>query len=123
MLISYYEDGKAAPKQASRTMGALMMVNALLSLGILFAWTYLSMFVAEPLAWATWMPVNRGYGFNGIFDYPFLMLWLMPLVGICGAWLCLKSGREIVAFSFVGIPLVMLLLIVGWFYLTPPDWH
>lgn len=99
------------------------MLNALLSLGILFAWTYVSMFVAEPLAWATWMPINRGYGFNGIFDYPFLMLWLLPIVGICGAWVGLKSGRQVLSYAFVGIPPVMLFLVTGWFYLAPPDWR
>lgn len=123
MLISYYEDGKVAPKQASRGLGAMVLLNASLSLGILFAWTYLSMFVAEPVAWATWMPVSRGYGFNGIFDYPFVMLWMMPLIGICGTWLSLKSTRLTLAYAFALVPLAMLFLIVGWFYLAPPDWR
>lgn len=123
MLITYYEDGSTAPKQTSRGMAAMMCINAAISLSILFAWTYLALFVAEPFAWATWMPVNRGYGVKGVFDYPFLMLWLMPALGVFGAWVGLKGGRKAMAYSFLCIPPVMLMLIVGWFYLTPPDWH
>lgn len=123
MLITYYEDGTAAPKQTSRGMAVLMGVNAAITLSILFAWTYVALFVAEPLAWATWMPVSRGYGLNGVFDYPFLMLWILPALGVFGAWVGLKGGKKGMAWSFLAIPPVMMLLILGWFYLAPPDWR
>lgn len=123
MLITYYEDGTEAPKQASRAMAGLMTVNAVMSSAILFSWTYVSLFVAEPLAWATWMPISRGYGLTGFFEYPFVMLWAMPLVGIGGAWVGLKGGRKTLAYAFAAIPPVMMILIVGWYYMTPPDWR
>lgn len=123
MLISYYEDGSDAPKKTSFLMGALMVTNGLFATGILFAWTYLSLFVAEPLAWATWMPISRGYGIMGLVEYPFIMLWLMPLIGIFGGWVSLKGGHKAGAYAFVAVPVAMLLLILGWYYLTPSDWH
>lgn len=123
MLITYYEDGTAVPKRASMLMALLMGANALFAAGIVFAWTYLALFVAEPLAWATWMPINRGYGLLGLVEYPFMMLWIMPLIGVCGAWVCLKSGQKTFAYAFVGVPLVMLALVLGWFYLTPAGWR
>lgn len=123
MLISYYEDGAVAPKRTSPFLALLIGLNGLFSGGIVFAWTYLALFVAEPLAWATWMPITRGQGVTGLIDYPFVMLWVMPLLGIFGTWISLKGGNKPVAYAFVGVPLVMLLLVLGWFHLTPSDWH
>ncbi len=123
MLISYYEDGVAAPKKASMAMAGLMVVNAVMSAGIVFAWTFVSLFVAEPLAWATWMPINRGYGLFGLVEYPFVLLWIVPLLGICGAWVSLKAGRRALAFTFVALPIGMLALVLGWYHLAPQDWH
>lgn len=123
MLITYYEDGSTAPKRTSKTMGALMVLNGALAASIIFAWTYVAFFVAEPLAWATWMPISRGYGLLGLVDYPFIMLWALPLIGIFGAWVCLKGGQKTAAYAFVAVPLAMLALVMGWYHLTPPDWH
>ena len=123
MLINYYEDGSAAPVRTSRIMVTLMALNGIFSSAILFAWTYIALFVAEPLSWATWMPISRGYGFTGVLDYPFVMLWVMPLIGVFGAWVSLQGGRKPLAYTFVAVPLVMLGLVMGWFHLAPPDWH
>lgn len=123
MLINYYEDGSVVPGRPTVIMRGLMGVNALVACVILFAWTYIAFFVAEPLAWATWMPITRGYGLTGVMEYPFVMLWLFPLGGIFGAWLSLKGGRRPLAYACVAIPLAMLLLVMAWFYLTPGDWR
>ncbi|MGE0701546.1 MAG: hypothetical protein AB7O57_20785 [Hyphomicrobiaceae bacterium] len=123
MLISYYQDGVAVPRSASPAMAILMGLNAIFAVGILFAWTYISFFVAEPFSWATWMPVNRGYGLLGALEYPFLMLWLLPIVGIFGGWVSLKSGQKTIAYAFVAVPIVMIMLVMGWYYVTPADWR
>ena len=123
MLISYYENGTAIPRRPSAIIRALMGVNALFAGLILFAWTYVAFFVAEPLAWATWMPISRGYGLTGVMEYPFVMLWLFPLAGIFGAWLSLKGGRKPLAYACVAVPLAMLALVMVWFYMTPSEWH
>jgi len=123
MLISYYEDGTEAPKGIPPPMLLLMGTNAAFASAILFAWTYLSLFVAEPLAWATWMPIYSGYGFAGVFNYPFMLLWVLPLLGIFGAWVSLKVGRKTTAYAFVAVPVVTIVLVLGWFYLTPIEWH
>jgi hypothetical protein len=123
MLISYYEDGTPAPKRTSHGMAVLMGANVLFAAAILFAWTYVALFVAEPLAWATWMPIHRGYGLAGALEYPFVVLWLLPLIGVGAAWVSLKAGQLTLAYACVAVPLVMLLLVLGWFHLAPADWH
>ena len=123
MLITYYEDGRTIARRVPWPMLSLMIGNAFFASGIVFAWTYLALFVAEPLAWATWMPITRGYGLVGLLEYPFVTLWLLPLIGIFGSWLSLKGGHNVMAYAFVGVPLIMLCLVLGWFYLTPSEWH
>ncbi|MGD9803522.1 MAG: hypothetical protein AB7E81_18730 [Hyphomicrobiaceae bacterium] len=123
MLINYYEDGGLAPVRTPRLLLSLMIANSLFSTAIVFAWTYVSLVVAEPLSWATWMPVSRGYGLTGLIEYPFVMLWGMPLLGVFGAWLSLQARRRSLAFAFVAVPLVMLAFVMGWYYLTPTEWH
>ena len=123
MLITYYEDGSRVQKRLARPLVGLMALNGLFAAGIMFAWTYVSMFVAEPLAWATWMPISRGYGVTGIMDYPFIILWALPVIGICGAWVGDKGGRKVLAYAFVAVPLIMLVMIFGWYYGAPADWH
>jgi len=123
MLINYYQDGAVAPVRTSRYLLALMMANGLLSTAIVFAWTYVALVVAEPLSWATWMPVSRGYGLMGLLEYPFVMLWGLPLLGVFGAWMSMQAGRKTLAYAFVGVPLTMLALVLGWYYLAPGDWH
>lgn len=123
MLINYYEDGAAAPVRTSRLLLTLMMVNSLFSTAIVFAWTYIALVLAEPLEWATWMPVSRGYGLSGLLEYPFVTLWVLPLFGIFGAWMSMQAGRRVLAYAFVGVPLVMLALVMGWYHLVPSDWH
>jgi hypothetical protein len=123
MLINYYEDGAVAPGRTSRTLLTLMMANGLFSTAIVFAWTYIALVVAQPLSWATWMPVSRGYGLMGLLDYPFVLLWGLPLLGVFGAWMSMQARRKVLAYAFVGVPLVMLALVMGWYYLAPSEWH
>jgi hypothetical protein len=123
MLISYYEDGTVAPRRIPVVLVGLMATNSLFAFAILFAWTYVALLVSEPLSWATWMPISRGQGLLGALEYPFVILWLLPLIGSFGGWVGIKGGRTTLAYAFVGVPLAMLLLVFGWYYLTPADWR
>lgn len=120
VTISYYGDESRASIPASGTMTFLMLANAVIAMTVLFAWTAISLYIVEPIAWATWVPVRRGTTFEDLFEYPFVMLWCMPAAGIAGAWLALKFGRRALAIGCVTLPLGLLGLIFGWYYLAPP---
>jgi hypothetical protein len=102
-------------------MTLLMLVNAVIAMTVLFAWTAISLYIVEPIAWATWMPVRRGTSFEELFEYPFMLLWLMPLAGVAGAWVGLKFGRRTFALTCLILPVALLGLIFGWFYGAPPE--
>jgi hypothetical protein len=122
VTISYYGDEAHAPSQPSGILTFLMVANAVVAMTVLFAWTAVSLYIVEPIAWATWMPVRRGTTFEDLFDYPFVMLWFMPAAGIVGAWLAQKFGHRALALTCVVLPLTLLGLIFGWFYLAPPTY-
>ena len=119
MTISYYDDGLRAPARPSAFMTLLMLVNSIIAMTVLFAWTAISLYIVEPIAWATWMPVRRGTSFEELFEYPFVMLWLMPMGGVIVAWLALKAGRRSLALTCLVMPIALLGLILGWFYGAP----
>lgn len=122
MTISYYDDEARAPITPSGTMTVLMLANAVIAMTVLFAWTAISLYLVEPIAWATWMPVRRGTRFEDLFEYPFVMLWLMPAAGIAGAWISLKLGRRALAITCVTLPIALLALIIGWYNFAPPTY-
>ncbi len=119
MTISYYDDGLRAPIRPSAFMTFLMLANSVIAMTVLFAWTAISLYIVEPIAWATWMPVRRGTSFEELFEYPFVMLWLMPVGGVIVAWLALKAGRRNLALTGLIVPIALLGLIFGWFYGAP----
>jgi hypothetical protein len=120
VTISYYDDGLRAPVRPTPFMTVLMLANTVIAMTVLFAWTAISLYIVEPIAWATWMPVRRGTSFEELFEYPFVLLWLMPMGGVVGAWLALKMGRRSIALSCLIVPIALLGLIFGWFYGAPP---
>lgn len=123
MTISYYDDDARAPIQPSGFMTFLMLANAVIVLTVLFAWTTVALYIVEPVTWATWMPVQRGTSFEDAFEYPFVVLWLMPAAGIVGAWLSLRLGRRSTALFCAIAPIALLALVFGWYYLAPPPYR
>lgn len=122
MLISYYEDG-SVHNPPTRRLQLVMLANCLFAGLVLSSWTLISLFVVGPLEWATWMPVSRGNSIEEAIRYPFCILWLWPLLGVAGAWLANKSGKVGLAYICAALPLVIMSLIFGWFYLVPIDWQ
>jgi hypothetical protein len=72
--------------------------------------------VADPLEWATWKNVSAS---PGLFDYPFLLLWMLPLTGLACAWILTKGGHKKLAVWSAGFPLMYLSTIVACFYAVP----
>jgi hypothetical protein len=123
MSISYDLDGTEARRSWSRPLLVLLTANGLFMMATLCAWTFLSLFLAEPLAWATWMRVHRGSNFMEIFDYPFVLLWLLPAGGMSIAWVASQSRRWGTAYASLTLPIIVLGFVYGWYYLAPTDWH
>lgn len=124
MSISYANDEvPIIYKKTPRSLSFLILVNAVIACATLFAWKVVGLFVSDPVTWATWVPVYRGNGFDDIIRYPFVILWLWPAIGIIGAWASIKMAKHSLAFAFASMPVVVLGLVFGWYYLAPQTWQ
>lgn len=104
-------------------MRAAMAINAAFGAAVLGAWTYVSVYLSQPIAWATWNSVYRGHYFWDVFNYPFILLWALPFGAIAGAWFAEKASMRGLAYAVVLTPLLMHGTIIGWFNFAPPQWR
>lgn len=121
-LLSYYDvtAQRKDPAGDNRVLLVLFVVNATFAATTLFWWTFMSLFVAAPIQWATW----RGVGARpDLFDYPFIVLWLLPAAGVACGWIARRAGYGRIACWLAFFPVVLLGLVFGWFYLTPTEWR
>ena len=106
----------------ARPLLCLMAVSACFSASVLFAWTIISVFVAEPISWATWAPLRIGSQ-PGLLDYPFILLWGLPLAGVFFAWIAKNVYQPKWAYFAVTTPMLILAMVFAYFYLVPLQYH
>ncbi|MCB1549581.1 MAG: hypothetical protein KDJ41_17400 [Hyphomicrobiaceae bacterium] len=119
MTASFYQ-GKV--KHDDRMLLMLSTLNGLFAMTVLFAWTLIAMFVAEPVSWATWHPMSAASR-PEVYDYPFVMLWAMPIAGMSISWAAQKIGNRQLAHFILCVPLLVLGLMVGWYHFAPVAWR
>lgn len=117
MTVSLYEGRR---RTDPRPLIALFIANGLFAAVSIVWWTAISFIVAEPLRWATWQAIGPS---PELFDYPFVLLWLLPLGGVGAAWLALRLERRALAYFLALYPMLFIAAVVGWFYLAPPGWR
>jgi hypothetical protein len=123
-MATSYNSPNFNARPLPRRVRLLMLLNAAFGAAVLSAWTYVAVFLAEPIAWATWIRVYKsGNLLIDFFEYPFFMLWAVPLGAICGAWVAVKARMNQLAFSCALFPLLGLSLVVTWYHLAPPEWR
>lgn len=117
MSISYYDDKEKPQRKIAL---ALMMLNGAMSFALVFYWSGLDRYIGDPYKWAMRGAISPS---PSLFEYPYLALWLTPLLCMCGGWLALQGGRSNAARVIGFYPIVMMSMMLGWYYLTPIDWH
>lgn len=106
----------------TRPITALMVINAIFASTVLTAWTVIAVFVAEPISWATWAPLSPGSQ-PDLFDYPFVLLWGLPLSGIFVSWVANKFYSRTIAYLGSLSPILVLSLVICYFYFVPVQYH
>ena len=105
-----------------RLQTMLQLINLGFVVVIISAWTFVALFVTEPIGWATWAPLSRGWR-PGMLEYPFTLLWGLPVAGVAAAWLAQKNNFKALSYALLTFPILILGLIFGWYYLAPVEWH
>lgn len=91
-------------------------LNLGFSLACLLFWSPVSAIVAAPMSWATWSHLASSASRPDLFEYPFVLLWLMPAAGTAAAFIGRQLGfRAFVKFALVFPPLLLCLTIGWWF--------
>lgn len=122
MSISYAGTDTAvvtAPR-SPRALFGLLCINIAFAATSVFWWTMMSLFAAEPIKWATWTGISSS---PDLLEYPFSLLWMVPVASSIAAWLTHKGGKKRTAFNLACFPLIFLGLVFGWYYLAPPEWR
>ncbi len=117
MALSIYE----GPKRQGNWSFVLMGINLMFAGGCLFVWSLMSFVVADAMTWATWSFVSHSK--PEFFDYPFLLLWALPIGGNCLAWALRKAEKDRMAIAVTIFPMFLLSAVVLWYHLAPPDWR
>lgn len=76
--------------------------------------------MAEPLSWAARENVGS---LPELLDYPYVLVWLLPLAGAGTGWLAQRNDRARLACGLSGLPVLTLAFVLGWYYLTPAAWR
>jgi hypothetical protein len=117
MGLSYYD---VRHKPQTRLASALVCWNGIIAVSMLFYWSGLAAFVGEPFRWA----MKGGVSVNPAWlEYPYLTLWLVPMLCMFAGWLALKTDRYSVARVIGLYPSLTLAMMMGWYYFTPHQWH
>src|SRR5262245_59638249 len=112
MSLSYYDERQ---RPQTRIASGLALFNACTALLMVFYWSGVAGFIGEPFKWAMRDDVGLA---PTIFDYPYLTLWLTPLLCMCGGWLAIQAERFSLARIIGAYPPLMLTMMTGWYYLT-----
>ena len=117
-----FSDAPPVPTERRWVVVGLQLVNLAFASAVISAWTYLAYILAEPIGWATWVPLSR-YGNPHLFDYPFMVLWALPIGGVIVAYCARRLMMHRLITTALVLPILTLGIIIGWYYLAPPEWH
>jgi len=95
------------------------IVNFSLAIGVFLAWPGYAEVLADP------MSVIAGSGSTirpSVLEYPFVLLWLIPLAGACGAYVTSAVETTPLARFFAAFPLLLALACGGWLYFYVGFW-
>ena len=108
--VSLYEGRAYDPNRFVRLMA---FVNLAFACIVLFAWPQVSAFLDTPVSVAADVGIARQPGFA---EYPYVLLWTLPVIGSLGAWLASRSEQFLFAKFLAAYPAMVILAAVGWFH-------
>ncbi|MEQ1612560.1 MAG: hypothetical protein ABL904_07385 [Hyphomicrobiaceae bacterium] len=107
---------QARKAHIDRRMRAVAILNVAFSALMLGLWSNVPRILAEPVRWATWAPLGAH---PDLFEFPFVMLWGLPLAGIAVAWPIRQGGSSRLAIWVASFPMLYIGTLIGGFYVIP----
>ncbi|MEZ5850954.1 MAG: hypothetical protein R3D68_09950 [Hyphomicrobiaceae bacterium] len=123
MGISYISEKSHLSEGQRHLLNVLGIVNTSFAVVVLLAWSSVQLFLMEPIEWATWQPITRTQDLASLGEYPFVILWLLPLLGMFGGMVFGASGKSKQAYFCATTPIILISGILAWYYFLPQEWH
>ena len=93
---------------------AMWLCNAVFALANVFFWSSLAVVLADPISWSTWSSMGGSARQPELLEYPFVVLWALPLAGSAIAALYSFLGFGRMARVAAMFPLALFAFTVGW---------
>ena len=93
------------------TMACINLMFAALNV---FMWSVVALVLADPISWATWSPLGAVTHRPDLFEYPFVLLWALPLAGSGVAALNNFLGFKRMAKLAAAFPISLFVVTVCW---------
>lgn len=97
-----------------RFMKFFSFINLIVAMGVLSAWHFTGIFVAEPMSAATESALSAN-GKPGMFDEPYVYLWGGPLLATFLGWAAYKLEYKTFGRFVVIYPVVLFAASIVWF--------
>ena len=68
-------------QRARAFLSTVGLINLAFAAANVFLWSFVAVVVADPIAWATWSSFGSVSRRPDLLEYPFVMLWGLPLLG------------------------------------------
>ena len=90
-------------------------INVLFAVTVVFAWSLVGTWLADPISAAAESSVTT-FSRPDLLEYPYLVLWMLPIAGSLTAWLADRMGLTMFAKVAVSYPLLLMGLSYVWFH-------
>ncbi len=108
--VSLYEGRAYDPNRFVRLMA---VVNITFACVVLFAWSEIATYLDAPMAVAADAGIARRPDFS---EYPYVLLWTLPILGSLGAWLAFRAEKFLFAKFLAAYPTIVILGAVFWYH-------
>lgn len=112
MSVSLYEGERYDPK---RFVTIMMAVNLAICVVVLFSWPIVGPLLADPISAAAESSLD-GTHTPSIVDYPYVVLWLLPMLGAVGSWLTSNLGQPTLSKFLAAYPLLLIISSCAWYW-------
>ena len=106
----------ARTDQIQRRLAVAMLVNAAFAGGVIMRAEATALLLVDPIRWATWTAMSSR---PDLFEFPFVMLWAMPVLAVGIAWVLKTGGALRVAVWVSCFPLLYLGTLFGCYHVLP----
>lgn len=81
MKLTFWDMAWQGNRRSRIFLSAMSAFNVVFAAANVFYWSSLAMILADPIAWATWSSLGSISHRPELGDYPFVLLWTLPLLG------------------------------------------